>query len=465
MKLWHKFFISNLIILGIMFNLASYLLLEKSNYISIKREADRALLEHKNMYISLKIMDENVWMDINDSSSYKEFMIQRWMQNFDDKNIKFEILDNKKKEVVSNFNFKNLQSRKELNNLKLKKRNYILRKVDSRMFIFVSSLINLKNKTYILSCAKDVQSLYNQNEVQKKYLFQLNFGIMLCLFFANYFIIKVILNPIQTLIHSTNKIAKGDFSQKIEIKNKDEISILIKNFNEMSQALEENFLKMQEMFEQKNRFIQNFTHEIKTPLTSIVGYADFLRRIDFNKKIFSKSLNHIYNEGKRLEILRNKMMNLILNENKKLQFKNSFVKKAIKESVLLMKIPIENKKLKVNIDGDDFEVLMEEELFKIMITNILDNAVKASFENSVILINIVSKNRLIKIKDFGVGISKEQLEKIKEPFYIGDSSRQKKDLSGFGLGLSIVDQIILLHNAKLIIKSEKNEGCCVEIIF
>lgn len=465
MRFWQKNCIINIIILGLLFNISSFLFLDHIFQMNLKREINRALLEHKNMYISLKAMDQNIWIDLVGNKSYEEFLIGRWIGNFEEKTINFEILNEDKDLIAGNFDFGNLSKRKELKALKLNRRNYIIREVDKKTYIFVSSNIILKNRQYIFSCAKNIQSLYDENFSQILFLLKMNIVITIILVGMTYISSKYLMRPIKALIESSTEISKGSFENQIEVVTSDELGILTKNFNKMSNSLKINFLKMQEMINARERFIRNFTHEIKTPLTSIIGYSDFLRRIEYDQKNFSKSLEYIYNEGKRLELLRSKMMDLILSENNKAELELGSVKEKIEIAIDSMRLVLKEKDIQIEIIGFDFEIKMEKNLFVTMITNIIDNSIRASDNHSKIVVKLIKNERKIEIIDYGIGIERSKLAKIKEPFFVGDVSRKKKDNGGFGLGLSIVEQIVRIHFAEIEIESEINKGTSIRILF
>lgn len=465
MRFWQKNCIINIIILGLLFNISSFLFLDHIFQMNLKRELNRALLEHKNMYISLKAMDQNIWIDLVGNKSYEEFLIGRWIGNFEEKTINFEILNEDKDLIAGNFDFGNLSKRKELKALKLNRRNYIIREVDKKTYIFVSSNIILKNRQYIFSCAKNIQSLYDENFSQILFLLKMNIVITIILVGMTYISSKYLMRPIKALIESSTEISKGSFENQIEVVTSDELGILTKNFNKMSNSLKINFLKMQEMINARERFIRNFTHEIKTPLTSIIGYSDFLRRIEYDQKNFSKSLEYIYNEGKRLELLRSKMMDLILSENNKAELELGSVKEKIEIAIDSMRLVLKEKDIQIEIIGFDFEIKMEKNLFVTMITNIIDNSIRASDNHSKIVVKLIENERKIEIIDYGIGIERSKLAKIKEPFFVGDASRKKKDNGGFGLGLSIVEQIVRIHFAEIEIESEINKGTSIRILF
>nr|WP_246583021.1 HAMP domain-containing sensor histidine kinase [Clostridium simiarum] len=279
-----------------------------------------------------------------------------------------------------------------------------------------------------------------------------------------YFISNYITKPIKKLTEATKRISEGNFSEKVKVNSKDELGSLAKNFNLMAEVVDEKINELEKNNIEKQRFINNLTHELKTPLTSIIGYADLLRTTKYNEEIFIDGLNFIYKEGKSLEKLSFKLMDLILlnKEDFKLE------KQSIKEITLEVKgllIPKLNKKnINLVIKGDDFELMMECTLIRVLLSNLIDNAIQASSPNSEVHVSINKEKYEIEIIDFGIGIAENHLDKIFEPFYIVDKARTREN-NGAGLGLSICKGILDIHNGRFKVQSEVTKGTSIKLTF
>jgi len=236
----------------------------------------------------------------------------------------------------------------------------------------------------------------------------------------------------------------------------------------MAQATEDTIDELQNLSSEKQRFIDSLTHELKTPLTSIIGYSDLLMKGNINEDIRLIGLNYINSESKRLEKLSTTLLKLILIKRENLTSENLSIKDCVMNAYVSQSFIIENKNLKIKIDIQDTEIIGDKQLIIVLFINILDNAIKASNNNGVIeikgdLLNNSSTYQLA-FKDYGIGIPKEDLNKIKEPFYMVDKARDRSK-QGIGLGLALCDEICKVHNISLNIDSEPNNGTTILISF
>ncbi|AWI03922.1 HAMP domain-containing sensor histidine kinase [Clostridium drakei] len=210
----------------------------------------------------------------------------------------------------------------------------------------------------------------------------------------------------------------------------------------------------------RTQFVANVSHELKTPLTSIKGFAETLRYVDdFKNK--EKFLNIINDEADRLTRLINDTLTLshIENsiENKEEKIDVNFI---IKDVCCLVKNSAEKKNIKVVTIGDELPNLKgDNDRFKQMLINLVDNAIKYSDNNGIVKIGtrVENNNCIIWVEDEGVGISREHIDRIFERFYRIDKARSRAQ-GGTGLGLAIVKHIVMTLNGNIRVESEIGEG-------
>ncbi|AKA69984.1 HAMP domain-containing sensor histidine kinase [Clostridium scatologenes] len=210
----------------------------------------------------------------------------------------------------------------------------------------------------------------------------------------------------------------------------------------------------------RTQFVANVSHELKTPLTSIKGFAETLRYVDdFKNK--EKFLNIINDEADRLTRLINDTLTLshIENsiENKEEKIDVNFI---IKDVCCLVKNSAEKKNIKVVTIGDELPNLKgDSDRFKQMLINLVDNAIKYSDNNGIVKIGtkVENNNCIIWVEDKGVGISKEHIDRIFERFYRIDKARSRAQ-GGTGLGLAIVKHIVMTLNGNIRVESEIGKG-------
>lgn len=223
------------------------------------------------------------------------------------------------------------------------------------------------------------------------------------------------------------------------------------------------FSELKEGSLRQQQLLGALSHEIKTPVTSLIGYSDTLLHVKLSEEQKEQSLNRIYEESKRMERLSSKLMSLIgLYENDAIRMeweKIGTVMNHVKEAI---RYSLEEKEIKADFFWEDFSMKMDVDLMESLLLNLIDNSKKASPPGS--RIEIRAEKGTISVRDFGCGISKEELKKVKEPFYMVDKARKKRE-GNIGLGLALCNQIAMLHGGRLEIESRIGEGTCVSFLF
>ena len=197
-------------------------------------------------------------------------------------------------------------------------------------------------------------------------------------------------------------------------------------------------------------FINNFSHEFKTPIISIKGFAEILKDDNLPKDERNEYLDIIIEESKRLSTLSNNVLNLSKIENVAIlkDTKVFNIGEQLRQAILILHSKFENKNILLDINIGDYNINGSKEMLNQVWINLLDNAVKFNRENGIISIALKKKedNIIITISDNGIGISKEALPKVFDKFYQGDTSHSTL---GNGLGLAMVKKIIELHNGTI----------------
>ncbi|MBU3213922.1 HAMP domain-containing histidine kinase [Clostridium estertheticum] len=470
MKFWQRIYILFLTLFILTFNFAGILIIEKIHNETLKSEVDRALSEQLSIYsgvnLSIPVYD-TLRMYSRNISSDNEILsnaINDYYKEYNDKNVFVEILDVNNKSVFSNINFKMPDKRDEIESLQPDTRQYIIKDIGDKSYIFISNLISINKKSYKFTYVRDISRIYE--EIKNQYIFFLKLDGVVSLVFMvfMYFISKYITKPIQNLIGATKRIIKGNFSEKVEIKSKDEFGVLAENFNIMAGAVGEKINDLERNNNEKQRFINNLAHELKTPLTSIIGYANLLSTTKYDEKNFIDGLGYIYKEGKRLEELSFRLMDLILLKKEEFKLQNESIKNIAFEVKGSLIPKLIEKNINLVIDDNDFEMMMQRELMKVLLSNLIDNAIKASKAKSEIHIGINKFKYEVEIKDYGIGIAKDHVDKIFEPFYMVDKARTRAN-NGAGLGLSICKKILDIHNGCFKVESEIDKGTSIKLIF
>jgi signal transduction histidine kinase len=275
----------------------------------------------------------------------------------------------------------------------------------------------------------------------------------------------VITRPIKGLEKATEQISAGDYHYRIKYKGNDEISELAQHMNDMATHIEEDAAYIESVSDSRRKFIANMTHELKTPLTSILGFADVLRiKSDMSDEERRNYADIIYTEANRLRMLSSRLMELITIDEVEMHMTDVDIADLIMREVK-MYLPIcEEANISLTTDLESAVVLADETLFATMIVNLIDNARKASASGKEIHVCCKKKAHhvLIQVKDHGIGIPKEQISHVTEAFYMVDKARTRK-AGGAGIGLALCKAIVSAHHGELLIESNIGEGTTVTV--
>lgn len=268
-------------------------------------------------------------------------------------------------------------------------------------------------------------------------------------------VFKHVIGPIRKMSDATKKVAKGDFNVQIENKKirKDEIGTLTENFNMMVRELESNEYLSKE-------FMSNVSHEFKTPIASIQGFANLLKDKDVSEKDKEEYIDIIIEESGRLANLSNNIQQLSKLENKKglIQKQKVAIDEQIRKCIIILNNKLEEKNIEIGMDEDkDVFLNVNEDMMHQVWINLINNAIKYTDDNGRIdiIIDEFKDRVVVEVKDTGRGIKEENVDKIFEKFYQEDSSHNSE---GNGLGLAIVKKIVELHKGTIEVKSKIGEG-------
>lgn len=284
-----------------------------------------------------------------------------------------------------------------------------------------------------------------------------------------YFISKSITSPIAQMKEVAQSIAKGDFSRKLNVKTKDELGQLAKSLNTMADELQQKIQNLKHMDNVRTDFVANVSHELKTPLTLIKGYIETLedKEIDDREKT-RKFVSIIKEHTGRLENIINDLLSLSeLESSSAALAKVELDLKALIDNVSLSfghALAAKKQNLSIDSQGIDFKIKADPDKIEQVLVNLIDNAVKYCGENGIIKISLIEQQSeiIVTVEDNGIGIPKDQTDRVFERFYRVDKARSRQ-LGGTGLGLSIAKHIVLAHKGKISIESQINIGTKVSV--
>ena len=288
-------------------------------------------------------------------------------------------------------------------------------------------------------------------------LFVVNIVGVIFALIVGYIVSSKVLKPIRDVTNTAKSIEANNMDERLELsKSQDEVTELADTFNHMLDRL-------QESFKQQQQFVSNASHELRTPVTVILGYSDMLVRWGKeDEELLDEGITSIQSEANNMNLLIEDLLFLArADQNKQMLIKAPTELSAVIDNVT------EKIKLKTNqtIDvliNDVGEIFADKDAIEKMLTIFIDNGIKYSGDDGKVRIYSRRDEKFMKvsIEDNGIGIPKEHQEKIFERFYRVDSSRTKlsEGVNSVGLGLSIAKWIADQHDIKIEIESEIDEG-------
>ncbi|MBR2046186.1 MAG: HAMP domain-containing histidine kinase, partial [Agathobacter sp.] len=296
-------------------------------------------------------------------------------------------------------------------------------------------------------------------------LFQNIFLILSLLgMFASWIIATFLTRHLRKLTRATKEIAAGNLRYRAKIHSNDEVGTLAEAFDGMADKLEENIMLLRQSAEQKEMFMGAFTHEMKTPMTSIIGYADLLRTQKLNQRDQADALDYIFSEGKRLENMSLKMLDLFVADKKEVEFKWVSPANIVNYMVKHLRGFYLKNNIVIDVNAESGECWLEPDLFQTLLVNLLDNAKKAMEQGGkiVVVVKMTEEGCMLSVIDGGKGIPSEALVHLTEAFYRVDKARARSNGSA-GLGLALCDKIVELHHGRMEFSSEEGVGTKVTV--
>lgn len=317
----------------------------------------------------------------------------------------------------------------------------------------------LQNPSIQLDGLYPIESAYealhtHQRLYRESFCLTLLLGALLALLLS-----RLLTRPLQALSSASKQIAEGNLDFRADESGGDEFAALASDFNHMADELSSKIADLTAAMQRQEEFTGAFAHELKTPMTSIIGYADMLRSRTLGESDRRTAANYIFTESKRLEQLSVKLLDLLVLQRRDFPLKETEISQLTAEIVRGMAPMLKQQKVTISGTGAAGKRLAEPDLLKTLVMNLIDNARKAMPNGGTIEVRqMLSDNGFsICVSDTGYGMTQDELEKITEAFYRVDKSRSRAQ-GGVGLGLAICKEIAALHGGTLTFESEPGKG-------
>ena len=313
-----------------------------------------------------------------------------------------------------------------------------------KQYLQLAGQLEIQGEPLILNVAYDISSIYQTRQQQQQAhgkIFAILFVVCAGL---SYSIAWFLTRPLDKLSQTAQALAR--------------------EFDAMAARQEANFAALKATMEGQDRFIGSFTHELKTPMTSILGYADLLRRGTLSPEEQANAADYIFSEGKRLERLSLKLLELYLAEHQALSLVPAAPADLLRDLTAHLSPGLARQGIVLTTQWEPGLCLLEPDLFRSLVLNLIDNSRKAIGAQGTISISCQMTERgcRLTVQDTGRGMPPEVLSHLTEAFYRVDKSRARAQ-GGAGLGLALCEKIAVLHQGRITFESTLGQGTTVTV--
>ncbi len=473
MKLWQKIFLSSLALLAVVTNGLSLVFLYNTQEQLWQREAQRAAVQQQNMMNAIKTTVINQRLQsgqicLPETETTDAAASALSSQEAGSYLLAFQLYSGARMLTTDDTGLcaaADIVSEEQSDAGLTYTRSF---RQGEQLLLALNCPLPLEQQNYRLVCVFDVTSLDQQLKSQA--FTALALGILVSVAAAGLLllVVKVQLRPLDQLSQASRRIAAGNYGERVQLRGSDELTDLGQDMNRMAQAVQSHVGQLEQAAEDQKTFIANMAHEMKTPLTSILGFADLLyiqKEVPEKKRMEYAGI--IVEETKRMRSLSSKLMELLNVGSQNLIFTSERLASVLNEVAAAMQPVLNSSGMALQYGCEpDLYLLMDRELFKSLLYNFIDNGRKASPEGSLIklLARRQGNKAEILIRDYGQGIPKKELKKIRQPFYMVDKSRSRK-AGGAGLGLALCEEIARIHKGSFDIDSRVDQGTLITLRF
>ena len=338
----------------------------------------------------------------------------------------------------------------------------LLQKAGESSYMLMASGVQVAGEEYWLVSAYDVTGVFQAREDKFQELFRLELAALALAGAAAALAVSWMIRPLKKLEKASRAVAAGDYTLSTATKSRDEVGALSRSFDAMTATVRDKVDQMEDTIQRQKQFVSAFTHELKTPMTSILGYSDLLRSGEMDPEDQRQAVQYIHREALRLETLSGKLMQLMgLVEQEELTLEQVRLALVLRDTAA--SLPELAPMLEIRCDPA-LTVLADRDLLADLVRNLVVNAARAQPKDGRVHITAgrTENGIVLRVADRGRGIPEADLPHITEPFYMVDKSRARAQ-NGSGMGLALCARIARLHGSELHFTSKLGQGTVVEL--
>jgi len=381
MKFGFKLMLYIIVIIACILSLSRYFIIRQSFNHTLNKSVDQNINQHlaQKYYLESNIIKR---IENGDKITGEELIAEvNALYSYIGETTEKIVLFDKDNQIIFS-NFDKIQNLNQKLLIKSDIGNYFIRNLGEEWYMLFPSYLTVNNEAIYMVNIYDITYIYEERDRQLK---DVMFADIVILSVSSIFIAifsNILTKPIKRLNVTTKRLAEGELYVRANIKSKDEIGELAKSFNIMSNEIESKINSLNLSIKQKEDFINGFTHEIKTPMTAIIGYASMLRLKKCNEEVTKKALNYIYSEAKRLEVLSHELMDLMSLKTEEIEFEDIKIKEFLNK--IIQKILLEEIEIKLDIEEEIIKG--DKSLLEVAIRNLIENSRRAKPKDKIITV-------------------------------------------------------------------------------
>lgn len=458
MKLWQKVYLFTMILFVVLLNVGMYVVFELTYQKDIGVEQKQAEAEY-NMLTDLVVRSLNSLYNQGDVTDAKLRRVMEKYENYYDDTLCLTLW--KGENCVYPENADNLRDWNDVSG-----RNEIRITGTDLKKITVQGKIYEGEEALYLRYEKELTELNEVwDKLQTNYLvISLSFSFVLAI--SLFIILRRTMKPITQLTKVVDDMAEGNWESKAPEAGKDEVATLGRHFNRMADKIQDNIQQIRQEADAKQEFVDNFAHELKSPLTSIYGFAEYVQKANIPEDEKIQCMSYIMDESKRLLQLSYTLLDMAKIRNEAIHIEEVKLCDVEEQIQKRMETLCAERGVTLVCNRSADTMFANEVLLFSLLCNLIQNAVYACKSGDIVTWGVEEEGANIRIyvEDNGCGMTKEQVKRVKEPFYRVDKARSR-EAGRTGLGLAICSQIVEYHNARMNIQSEPDKGTIITVLF
>jgi len=462
MRFWQKAFICTILLFLVGFDISAYLIIGKSYSMLLEQTTQNAINDH---YLIKKSLRERLLAVRENYDEFNAdnlaFLIQPYAGYYGNQQIYFEFYL-KDELVYTSFAFE----RGFDLNVSEGQIGYGLIETGNTPFLWITSVLDAPFSDMKLIYIKKVQQIKDHRSQITAYCIAVSVIVSVILAGIIITMLLKLTSPLRKLNRAAIEMTAGNYSKKVDIKSHDEVGELASSFNAMSSHVQSHIDELSRLTESKQQFVDNLAHEIRTPITAILGYGEVMGNEKISDDERNMAIRYIISQSERIKNLSAKLIDLAYLGSVQAELERVALSEMVQSVEATVRKSLEEKDIAFTKQIDVDFLYTDRDLLETLLQNLVENAIRAVAVNGKVAITAIleDNNAAILVADDGIGMEPDELSKIAEPFYRVDRSRSRKH-GGVGLGLSLCSSIAAVLGAELSFTSDLGKGTTAKVKF